>query len=109
MVSYPEFKIIFNAIDGEPECEIYFKDTDVTYMIIKYDGYVSFQRCGYVVEGSGEFKYSSLDDLYHSVLVDEICLEKDWDKIETIVIDGAFDLAYDVEIERLKQWYELEI
>ena len=85
MISYLDFKIIFNAIDGEPECEIYFKGSDVTYMIIKYDGYVSFQRCGYVVEGSGEFTYKSLDDLYHSILVDGICLEKDWDKIETML------------------------
>lgn len=109
MVTFPNFKRIFNAIDGEPECEIYFKDTDITYMIIKYDGYVSFQRCGYVVEGSGEFKYRSLDDLYHSVLVDGISLKKDWDKIETIVIDSAFDLADDDQIELLKQWYELKI
>lgn len=77
MISYLDFKIIFNAIDGEPECEIYFKGSDVTYMIIKYDGYVSFQRCGYVVEGSGEFTYKSLDDLYHAInTTQEINFEK---------------------------------
>lgn len=109
MITYPAFKKIFDAHPGDPECEIYFKGTKTTYMIIKYDDYVTFQRCG-VEDGSGEFVYRDLDTLYHSVLLDGICLEKNWDNnIETIVIDSAFDLAFEDEIKSLKDWYQLDI
>ncbi len=108
MITYQVFKKIFDAYNGEPECEIYFNETETTYMIIKYDNCVTFQRCG-VEDGSGEFEYRDLDTLYHSVLIDGICLEKDWNNIETIVIDSAFDLAFPDEIEKLKEWYELDI
>ena len=70
--------------------------------IIKYDDNVTFQRCG-VENGSGEFEYPDLDTLYHSVVIDGICLEKDWNNIETIVIDSSFDLAFPEEIEKLKE------
>ena len=109
MITYSVFKKIFDAYPGEPECEIYFNGTDVTYMIIKYKRYVTFCRCGYIVEGTEEFKYDNLDELYHSVLVDGICLEKDWNNIETIVIDSSFDLAFDDRIDKLKTWLKLDI
>ena len=35
------------------------------------------------------------------MLLDGVCLEKDWDNIETIVIDSSFDLAFKDEIENL--------
>ena len=108
MITYKDFKRIFDAYDGEPECEIYFNGTTTTYMIVKYDDNVTFQRCG-VENGSGEFEYPDLDTLYHSVVIDGICLEKDWNNIETIVIDSSFDLAFPEEIEKLKEWYELDI
>lgn len=108
MITYQVFKRIFDAYNGEPECEIYFNKTETTNMIIKYDNCVTFQRCG-VEDGSGEIEYRDLDTLYHSVLIDGICLENDWDSIETIVIDSAFDLAFPDEIEKLKVWYELDI
>ena len=109
MITYPVFKKIFDAYPGEPECEIYFNGSDITYMIIKYDKYVTFCRCGYLVEGTDEFKYDSLDTLYHSVLVDGICLENNWVNIETIVIDSSFDLAFVDSIDRLKRWLQLDI
>lgn len=108
MITYPVFKKIFDAYPGEPECEIYFKGTGTTYMIIKYDNCVTFQRCG-VKDGSEEFDYRDLDTLYHSVLLDGVCLEKDWDNIETIVIDNSFDLAFKDEIENMKKWLKLDI
>ena len=58
MITYPEFKKIFDVFEGESECEIYFIETATTYMIIKYDNCVTFQRCG-VTNGSGEFDYSN--------------------------------------------------
>ncbi len=110
MITYPVFKKIFDAYPGEPECEIYFNGSDITYMIIKYAKYVTFCRCSCGnIDGTDESKYDSLDTLFHSVAVDGVCLEKDWDNIETIVIDTSFDLAFLDEIENLKEWLKLDI
>lgn len=59
----------------EPELRLYLRGKE--YMIIAYDDHCSFQRCGYR-DGSGEFNYSSLDELYTTVSVDGILLEKEW-------------------------------
>ena len=80
-ISFDDFRKIYNQINGEPEFEITFNDKESEYMIIKYDDYVTFQRCGHDNSGSGEIKYKSLDDMYESVLVDNISLKKDWEKI----------------------------
>lgn len=50
-------------------------------MIIVYADQCSFQRCKSKLLRSGEFYYSSLDELYHSETVDHILLERDWEKI----------------------------
>ena len=79
MISYDKFKELFNAIPGEPEFKLYFKNTDDTYWIIKYENYVTFQK-------------SSLDELYNSTLIDDICLKNDWNKISDIVIDDSMSI-----------------
>lgn len=83
MISYEEFKRIYNTIPGEPEFRIYLKNKE--YMIIKYEDYVTFQRCG-TVDGSGEIKYSTLDELYNSKSIDNICLKEDWNLIDDIIV-----------------------
>lgn len=50
-------------------------------MIIIYNGHCSFQRCGYK-DGSREYDFSSLDELYVAEQVDGIILKRDWGKIE---------------------------
>ena len=81
----------------EPEFEICFFDHANTYMIIKYDDHVSFQRCG-VSDGSGEFDYSSLSELYQTTTVDGICLKDEWDYIQTIIADSMYDLSIPEEL-----------
>ena len=92
MISYDEFAKMYETIPGEPEFEICFFDHANTYMIIKYDDHVSFQRCG-VSDGSGEFDYSSLSELYQTTTVDGICLKDEWDYIQTIIADSMYDLS----------------
>ena len=106
MITYKEFKKIFEAVPGEPEFEFYFYHNDVTYMIIKYDLEVTFQRCGYMT-GSGEADYNSLADLYAADLMDGICLQEDWKHITDIVIDATFSVLSD--IEDLLSSYNLEV
>lgn len=103
MISYEEFKRIYNTIPGEPEFLIYL--TNEEYMIIKYEEYVTFQRCG-INNGSGEIKYQSLDELYNSKSIDDIFLKEDWNSIEDIVVDGIYSVTYDKEdIEELLNYY----
>ena len=108
MVSFEEFKIIYNAMHGEPEFEFYFKDSRTTYMLIKYKNKVSFQRCGTYEEQSGEFYYSSLDDLYVTRTVDDICLKDMWGDIEAIVAEAFYDLSKEEDLAELKYVYSLE-
>lgn len=97
MISYDEFAKMYETIPGEPEFEICFFDHANTYMIIKYDDHVSFQRCG-VSDGSGEFDYSSLSELYQTTTVDGICLKDEWDYIQTIIADSMYDLSIPEEL-----------
>lgn len=92
MISYDKFKVLFDAIPGEPEFKLYFNNTDDTYWIIKYENYVTFQKSSLDLEEQKENKYSSLDELYNSTLVDDICLRNDWNKISDIVIDDSMSI-----------------
>jgi hypothetical protein len=92
MISYDKFKKLFDAIPGEPEFKLYFNNTDDTYWIIKYENYVTFQKSSLDLEEQKENKYSSLDELYNSTLVDDICLKNDWNKISDIVIDDSMSI-----------------
>lgn len=99
MISYPKFKEIFDNIDTsvEPEIELYFKNKKNTYMIIKYNGYITFQRCGIDKEQSGEIKFKSLDELYNTKTLDNIILKNDWNEIEDILFDRTFSIVTDEE------------
>ena len=83
MVDYQTFKKIYDIAFGEPEFNIIFKQKDSEYMIIKYPDGPTFQRQGFE-NGSGEFHYDTLDELYESNLIDGINLKRDWEEIETI-------------------------
>lgn len=71
-----------NEYKCEAELELVFADKPHEYMIIIYEGHCSFQRCG--KNGSGEYNYSTLDELYRAKQIDNIILEKDWNKIVDI-------------------------
>jgi len=55
------------------------------YMIIVFKEKCSFQRCSSgaagAYDGSEEFYYNTLDELYTSITVDDILLKRDWDNI----------------------------
>jgi len=65
----------------EAELRLIFDNKKYEYMIIIYDDHCSFQRCGTQEEQSGEYNYKTLDELYKAQQVDDIILERDWDKI----------------------------
>jgi len=79
--SFDEIKLMLNemiAEGNEPELSLFMYGKE--YMLIGFTDRYSFQRCGYS-DGSGEFYYSTLDDLYNSVTVDGILLKRDWKDI----------------------------
>jgi hypothetical protein len=83
--------MIYNAVDGEPEFRIYFSDHNAEYMMIRYAGRVTFQRCG-AANGSGEMTFGSLDSLLAAETIDELCLGRDWNKITDIIMDDRYSL-----------------
>ena len=72
------------------------------YMITKYKDYVTFQT-----SGSGEMKYKNLDELYHLELINGICLKKDWENIEDIILWPIFDFSSPSDIEKIRKMYEM--
>lgn len=97
MISYLEFKKWFDICKGEPEIEIIFKNRKYTYMIIKYKDYITFQRCGDISIQSGEIRFSSLDELYHTKTIDNIILKEEWENIEDMIFDSMFCITEDKE------------
>lgn len=91
-LTFEQFKIIYEAIEGEPEFSVYFSNRDEEYMIIKYDERVSFQRCG-VQNGSGEIFFDTLDSLCISKTIDDICLKEDWKNISDIIVNYRYQLS----------------
>lgn len=100
MISYLKFKEIFDSIDSKSETEIefIFKDKKNYYMIIKYNDYITFQRCGTDEEQSGEIKFTSLDELYNTQTIDGIVLKNEWNNIEDILFHCTFSVVDDKEV-----------
>ena len=101
MIDFESFKKIYNGISGEHEFEVCFNNTTDTYMIIKYPNEVSFQKCC-DKEHRGEIICCSLDELYSSILHDNICLKRDWNYISDIIVDATWSVVDDKnEIKRI--------
>ena len=72
------YRSTIDNIDGNPLLK------DFENMIIIYHDHCSFQRCGTSEQQSGEYNYPTLDELYKAQQIDNIVLERDWDKITDI-------------------------
>ena len=108
VISYEKFLEIFNLIPYHSECVFYFFDTKETYMLIKYEANISFQRCSYSDEminngwpadyrGSGEIFYKNFEELYVKKTVDDICLRDSWGKVEVICVNSSFNLPDEMD------------
>lgn len=96
MISYYEFKKIFDVLDEKcnPEIEIYFKDND-SYILIKFESYLTYSK----MSGTKEdvLKFNNLNDLYESNL------KSVWNEISDILIDMTFSVVSQKE-EILKNY-----
>ena len=84
-LSYEEFKTLFEQLKGEPEISLFIGDKE--YMLIKYDGYVTFQ------ESCDEVKYNNID---------ETPIKAEWNNIKDIVLDNTFSFNDDEDLETIK-------
>ncbi len=92
MITIEEFVELFDLIEGEPEFEFFLKNDEKTYMMIKYNGHVTFQRCG--VDGEGPITdFINLQELLQEELEDGFCLKNMWSDIDTVIADGMYDLS----------------
>lgn len=114
-ITYEEFKKIFELMPYNSEYELYFKGTDRTYSLVKYKENVSVCRCGYSEEmikmgfsadyqGTEEQYFNSFDELCMATVVDGLCIKKEWNSIETIVVNNAFCIPDD--LNELKEVYK---
>lgn len=103
MISYVKFKEIFDSLNPkwEAEIEIRFKNRKNSYMIIKYDNCITFQRCGKIEEQSNEIKFESLDELYNTKTIDDITLKEEWDNIDDIMFDSLSVISNKEELFKL--------
>lgn len=62
-------------------------------MIIKYDGYITFQRCSSGDGNRGEIRFKDFNELYRAKTIDDVCLKDEWDDISDIIVNGTFRLA----------------
>lgn len=88
LLEFEEIKTLLlksiNEYNCEAELRLTFADRPNEYMIIIYEEHCSFQKCGKVEERSGEYNYATLDELYRAQQMDDIILERDWNKITDI-------------------------
>lgn len=81
MISYEQFKRLFNELEIGSEVEIYF-DNDEQYMIVKKDKMLTLgKNNGGVIN-----KYNNLE---------ETSLKNKWNNIDDIVINFAFSVVDD--------------
>lgn len=98
MITYEQFKELYNAIGGSPEFPVFFDEKcEDEYMIIEYDDGPTFQRC--FGEGYGGLGFLNLDELHHATMPDGICLERDWSRITRIMLGDAFHLEILEELQ----------
>ncbi len=91
-LDYAAFAKIAEKTDWEPEFSLSFLGNNSKYMIIVLKQGVTFQRYGQPEEQTGETWYESLDALYDADTIDDICLRRDWERIESIVADFRYEL-----------------
>lgn len=96
MISFETFFKCFDLL-SYCEIELIFDNTNETYMIVKYEDYVTFARCG---EESEEIPFKSFDELASTKTIDSLLLKEDWGRIKDIIIDGSFSYLEDKKSDR---------
>lgn len=92
MISYENFKILFNKFEVGKELEIYFDD-DESYMIA-------------VKENNFTYGKSLGSEVLNCKSLDETNLKDNWNKVKDILLDFAFSIITDKE--EISKKYKIE-
>ena len=103
MISFETFFKCFDLLSC-CEIELIFDNTNETYMIVKYEDYVTFARCG---EESEEISFKSFDELASTRTIDSLLLKEDWGRIKDFIIDGSF--SYLEDKKAIEERFELKL
>lgn len=103
MISYKKFKELFEVLDSNksPEIEITFKNRRGSYVLIKFNGKISFGNSEKAID------YKELEELYNSKTLDNIILKEEWNNIADILIDMTFSVKDDKA--KIKEIYGIEV
>lgn len=98
MISFDMFSKNFDLI-GCCEIELIFDNTKETYMIVKYEYYVTFAKCG---EEAKEIPFKSFGELSSAKTIDGLLLKESWEHVKDFIVDGTFSFLEDgVEIQEM--------
>ena len=86
-----KFRELFQKSRGS-EFELSFSNTKAQYMIYETSSKISFARCSITTEGSDEFFYKDLNELFEKGEVDGFVLKENWQYLYAIIIDSTFEL-----------------
>ncbi len=103
MLSFEEFEEIYNLIPGKPEFELWFDEGALSYTIIKYADYATFQRCDNGSHGSGEFECPSQEALLSANLLGGLNHRRGWRRIQSIAASDSWRLNDPNDLQHLKQ------
>ncbi len=83
MISFETFSKSFDLL-GCCEIELIFDNTNETYIIVKYDDYVTFVRCG---EETEEIPFKSFDELVSTKTIDDLLIIEDGKHVKDFIIE----------------------
>ncbi len=104
MITYIKFKEIINKVFDGCEIGIYFNNDIADYLIIKFNDYLTIGK--FNCAKNEIYKFNNIDELY-SAQIDNMCLQKHWNKITDILIDLTFSVNDDQE--KIKKLYDIDL
>ena len=108
MISIDAFLTLYDALPGEDEIELeFYGERPHDYMIIKGGDEAIFQYYRHY-EGSC-ISFPSIRDLVAAELPDGICLARDWDELEVVIVDSTWVLPNEWDIADLERRYSITL
>ncbi|EGX71540.1 hypothetical protein [Collinsella tanakaei] len=108
MIPIDAFMALYDALPGSDEIELqFFGERPHDYMVIKDEDCAIFQAYG-----NGEHawvSFPSIGDLIAADLPDGICLARDWDELEVVIVDSAWVLPNEWDIADLEKRFSISL
>nr|WP_317286355.1 hypothetical protein [uncultured Parolsenella sp.] len=108
MISLDAFLTLYDALPGEDEIELeFYGERPHDYMIIKGGHEAIFQYYRHYEHAC--ISFPSIRDLIAAELPDDICLARDWDELEVVIIDSTWVLPDEWDIMDLEKRFSITL